>query len=110
MLKTLRISFLLSFCAIIALPAVASAARLGAFHRADCPGPSPANTARCNALVVTDSRGKPFAATGPVGFGPADLWNAYKVSLNPSSTLPAGGAGKTIAIVDAYNAPTAEAD
>ncbi|AHH94921.1 peptidase S8 [Kutzneria viridogrisea] len=39
----------------------------------------------------------------PAGFGPAELREAYK--------LPAtGGAGQTIAIVDAYDNPSAEAD
>ncbi|MFC4031331.1 carboxypeptidase regulatory-like domain-containing protein [Streptomyces polygonati] len=43
------------------------------------------------------------AATAPDGLSPADLRSAYD--------LPAdGGAGATIAIVDAYDAPTAEAD
>ena len=40
----------------------------------------------------------------PSGYGPADLQSAYKL---PSSTR---GAGQTVAIVDAYNDPTAEAD
>jgi N-acetylneuraminic acid mutarotase len=38
----------------------------------------------------------------PVGFGPADLQSAYN--------LPSGGAGETVAIVDAYDDPTAESD
>ncbi|MYS24771.1 Galactose oxidase, central domain [Streptomyces sp. DvalAA-14] len=43
------------------------------------------------------------AASAPDGLSPADLRSAYD--------LPAdGGAGATIAIVDAYDAPTAEAD
>ncbi|NUR32085.1 MAG: peptidase S8 [Catenulispora sp.] len=40
----------------------------------------------------------------PSGYGPADLQSAYKL---PSST---NGSGQTVAIVDAYNDPTAEAD
>jgi hypothetical protein len=39
----------------------------------------------------------------PAGFGPADLQSAYKLSA-------AGGSGQTIAIVDAFNDPTAESD
>jgi hypothetical protein len=43
------------------------------------------------------------AAAAPAGYGPGDLQSAYN--------LPAdGGAGQTIAIVDAYDDPTAEAD
>ena len=37
------------------------------------------------------------------GYGPADLQSAYKLSST-------GGAGQTVAIVDAYNDPNAEAD
>jgi hypothetical protein len=50
------------------------------------------------------------AATGavqsfatPAGYGPADIQRAYKLS----TTL---GAGRTVAIVDAYDLPTAESD
>ncbi|BCJ31728.1 S53 family peptidase [Actinocatenispora sera] len=44
------------------------------------------------------------AAATPSGYGPADLQSAYK--------LPSGSAGngQTVAIVDAYDAPTAEQD
>ncbi|MEV5954707.1 S53 family peptidase [Streptomyces sp. NPDC051987] len=78
----------------------------------------PAGQARCLALVRTDVRGGlgvrgPAAglrarATAadtalPEGYGPADLRAAYD--------LPAtGGADQTIALVDAYDDPTAEAD
>jgi hypothetical protein len=43
-------------------------------------------------------------ALTPSGYGPSDLQSAYKL---PSSTA---GSGQTVAIVDAYNDPTAEAD
>jgi subtilase family serine protease len=43
-------------------------------------------------------------ALTPSGYGPSDLQSAYKL---PSST---NGSGQTVAIVDAYNDPTAEAD
>ena len=62
--------------------------------------------AACNALlrVRVSSTGKTSAATAtPDGFGPADLQSAYSL---PSSTA---GAGQTVAIVDAYNDPSAEA-
>jgi subtilase family serine protease len=45
---------------------------------------------------------QPFAT--PSGFGPSSLQSAYKL---PSSTA---GSGQTVAIVDAYNDPNAEAD
>ncbi|MER5911902.1 carboxypeptidase regulatory-like domain-containing protein [Streptomyces sp. NPDC001982] len=52
---------------------------------------------------VTPHKGLRAAEDSPQGFGPADLRSAYG--------LPAdGGAGKTIAIVDAFDNPNAEAD
>ena len=69
-------------------------------------------TAHCFAKVVTDARGniKESALTPnltrngvPSGYGPSDLRSAYKVT---GSGLPT----YTIAIVDAYGYPNAEAD
>ncbi|WP_369222613.1 carboxypeptidase regulatory-like domain-containing protein [Streptomyces sp. R39] len=52
---------------------------------------------------VTPSRGLRTTGEAPDGFGPADLRSAYG--------LPAdGGAGRTIAVVDAFDNPNAEAD
>jgi subtilase family serine protease len=48
---------------------------------------------------------KPSATTAPTGLSPSQIKAAY--SFPTSSTA---GSGKTIAIVDAYNDPTAEAD
>ncbi|HJQ43145.1 MAG TPA: S53 family peptidase [Jatrophihabitantaceae bacterium] len=59
--------------------------------------------AACTALVRLNNAGKPAATAGPSGFGPTDIQSAYKLSTS-------AGAGKTVAIVDAYNDPTAEAD
>jgi ricin-type beta-trefoil lectin protein len=61
----------------------------------------------CQALVRTDVRSakalRPDASPAPPGYGPADLQAAY--------ALPAaGGAGRTVAVVDAYDDPNAEAD
>jgi subtilase family serine protease len=61
----------------------------------------PAGYARCFSLVKGDAL--PFAS-GPSGYGPADLQAAYAL---PSSTA---GAGQTVAIVDAFDDPTAESD
>jgi len=57
----------------------------------------------CKARVRTDAdkRIKPFAT--PSGLGPADLKAAYKVDTTR-------GAGKVIAIVDAFHYPNAESD
>lgn len=46
--------------------------------------------------------GTPLVTTTPAGYGPADLRSAYAL---PSATA---GAGRTVAIVDAYDDPSAE--
>jgi subtilase family serine protease len=61
-------------------------------------------SARCHARVVTDAKGNPAVTAAPAGYGPADLQSAYGL---PSATA---GAGKVLAIVDAYDDPTAAAD
>jgi subtilase family serine protease len=67
-----------------------------------CPAAS-VGYAACLARVVTDSKGLPLAAGTPSGYGPADIRSAYNLTS-------ASGAGRTVAIVDAYDDPTAEAD
>jgi subtilase family serine protease len=70
-----------------------------------CSAPTRPGIMACNALARTDvaqSMAISPDAT-PDGYGPADLLSAYN--------LPAdGGAGKTIAIVDAQDDPNAESD
>jgi subtilase family serine protease len=85
--------------ALFVVPASASAAS----HRV-CGDPAP-QYAACFAQVVTTAPGsaQPRAAAVPSGYGPGDLQSAYGLSAT-------GGAGRTIAIVDAYDDPTAEAD
>ncbi|MDQ1073586.1 hypothetical protein QFZ32_009114 [Streptomyces canus] len=61
--------------------------------------------ATCYAMRATDqpARMRLSASEVPAGLGPQDIQSAY--------SLPAdGGAGQTIAIVDAYDNPNAEAD
>ncbi len=73
--------------------------------KAQCGYPK-AGHARCFALVRTDDKsGKGVLpnATTPNGYGPSDLSSAYQIPAN-------GGAGLTIAIVDAFDNPNAEAD
>lgn len=69
-----------------------------------CPG-SPIGTASCHALVIADGVGNPNATTSPTGLSPQTIKSAYNF---PTSVT--AGAGKTIAIVDAYDDPTAESD
>jgi len=71
-------------------------------HRQVCADAAPGQM-RCHAHVRTDDSGNVVQNTAPAGLAPADLRSAYDL---PAS----GGAGKTIAIVDAYDDPTAEAD
>ncbi|WP_371670499.1 peptidase S8 [Streptomyces sp. NBC_00289] len=59
--------------------------------------------ARAKAAGVTP---RAADATTPSGYGPTDLQSAYGLT----SAAAANGAGETIAIVDAYNDPNAEAD
>lgn len=67
-----------------------------------CAAPTQGSAA-CNAIRhdVVDSHGNPVPNLTPSGFKPADIVAAYGLG---------GGAGQTVAIVDAYNDPTAEAD
>ncbi len=60
--------------------------------------------AHCNSKVLVRPSGYTLAATSPSGYGPAQFQTGYGL---PSATA---GAGQTIAIVDAYNDPTAESD
>lgn len=76
---------------------------VGQLHSARvCAAPT-AGTAACMSMVRTDANGKPIATVTPSGFGPAAIQSAYKLAGLSS-------AGRTVAIVDAYNDPTAEAD
>src|SRR5882757_6356013 len=58
--------------------------------------------AHCTAIRHTPGGLRPNAAS-PTGLSPSDLRSAYGLTSSGSSS-------QTIAIVDAYNAPTAEAD
>jgi subtilase family serine protease len=65
-----------------------------------------AGFSHCNLDLLGTPKGKPLATTGPSGYGPADLQSAYAVA---SAAASAGG-NQTVAIVDAYDDSTAEAD
>lgn len=67
-----------------------------------CPG-AVVGSARCHSWVRVDAAGKPVANVTPSGYGPAELRAAYGLTSS-------GSASQTIAIVDAYDAPNAEAD
>ena len=102
--------------AISAAPAAVSDVQLGA---PDTTTPAPATItpacddggpqrATCFALIHRAPAGPagltPMAA--PSGYGPADLQSAYSIAADAAQR----GDGQTVAIVDAYDSPTAEAD
>ncbi len=99
------------FTAVVAA-APAHAAPTGSRSKAGpvrelCDGPTKQGEMSCFALARTDVPGGvgllgPHAV--PNGYGPADLQSAYAL---PSATT---GSGKTVAIVDAFDNPNAEAD
>ena len=73
-----------------------------------CAVPRTAGQMACDALRVTNTTEHVNALgvtpdAAPSGFGPSDLLSAYNLPAN-------GGAGQTIAIIDAYNDPKAGAD
>jgi hypothetical protein len=78
------------------------AQRQALHHRHVC-GDAMPGYARCLSLVRCNARGRIQPFTSPAGYGPAELASAYHLP-------PGGGAGQTIAIVDAMDAPNIEAD
>ena len=75
-------------------------------HFARVCGPVQGHFARCFADVVTDAAGTPFVTNVPAGYGPSDLLSAY----NLAAAAAQSGGTQTVAIVDAYDDPNAEAD
>jgi subtilase family serine protease len=113
--------FLLSavFLAVLSVTGITAASAQGVersgatYHRAVCPGPVSAGTARCHAHVVTDRSGNPIyqrvvTNTAPKGYSPGDLRSAYNVPWTGSAG--ATPSGPIIAIVDAYGYGKAESD
>jgi len=95
---------LVAFAAFVfALNAYATPSNAAAQPQKVC-GPAGIMMARCHALLSMNGAGT-FASSGPTGLSPATIKSVY----NFPTSLTAG-AGKTIAIVDAYDDPTAESD
>ena len=87
----------------LAFVAVAVSANGHANYRAVCP--TAEGAARCHAEVVTDGRGNPDASVSPTGS------RRRRSSRSTASRRSVDGrSGQTIAIVDAYDDPTAESD
>jgi subtilase family serine protease len=79
--------------------ASAAPSPIGVAHSAKVCAAARAGEATCHALIRTDIA--PQAV--PSGYGPADLRAAYNLTSSGSAT-------QTVAVVDAYDSPTAEAD
>src|ERR1700676_5180126 len=70
-----------------------------------CPGVPPAGSAKCTIAINQNVPPVPDPNLSPAfipGFHPADLQAAY--------SLPTQNAGQVVAIVDAFDSPTAESD
>ncbi len=85
--------------------------------RQTCSDNPPAGTVACMGKVVTDSSGTPLTSVAPPGgFGPDQLHTAYNLPCTPGGSIsskcntPTTFGPQTIAIVDAFHAPTLEAD
>jgi subtilase family serine protease len=84
-------------------PAAAATTPSGITVVRSCAAPSHPGELACLALRRTDLHANALAPNAtPSGYGPADLAGAYQ--------LPTGGAGQTVAIVDAMDDPNAESD
>jgi Fibronectin type III domain len=106
--------------AIVAMAALASPFMAGSPAVAATPSPSPASfaavcppatpgTSECLALrgtapVTPAGSGSGVSPAATTSYGPSDLQSAYAL---PSGTQ---GSGMTVAVVDAYDLPTAESD
>ncbi|QMU76607.1 peptidase S8 [Streptacidiphilus sp. PB12-B1b] len=93
---------------VASTPASAQTAPAAATWVRSCAVPRTVGQMACDALRVTDTTEHVNAlgttpSAAPSGFGPSDLLSAYNLPAN-------GGAGETVAIVDAYNDPKAGAD
>ncbi len=85
-------------------PAAGPGIGVGLDHVPVCPGPADPGSARCHAqLPVSPGRPSPQVSSAPTGLSPTQIQSVYGWAAT-------GGAGKTIAIVDAYDDPTVEAD
>ncbi len=99
-MKILRLIASMLVTGILMLSPLSVMAAPGDHGQPVCPGPAAEGTARCHAWIL-----RPQASTSPTGLSPAKIKSVYNF---PTSTT--AGTGKVIAIVDAYDDPTAESD
>jgi subtilase family serine protease len=92
---------------MLLLAPIASAEGLAKGHDKQVCGSVTGKHARCFARVDADKGGTPLVtSTYQSGYGPGDLQSAYNLATAAAS---AGGT-QTVGIVDAYDAPSVEAD
>jgi subtilase family serine protease len=104
-LRRTLLALLAAACGFAVAPFAAAATRAATVHDVSVCRHAGTAKARCFAIRVDRvSRGRVRHSATPIGYGPADLQSAYAL---PSATA---GIGETIAIVDAYDDPNAEAD
>ena len=77
----------------------------GESERAACSPTKGTETSNCHATLVTGLNLVPLVTNAPVGLGPDRIKAIYNYPTSPTA-----GAGKTIAIVVAFDAPTVEND
>ncbi|MGH9095191.1 MAG: S53 family peptidase [Acidimicrobiales bacterium] len=65
-----------------------------------------AGVVHCDANMLGLANGQPLATSGPSGYGPKDIQSAYGLAAAAASS----GSTQTVAIVDAYDDPSAAAD
>jgi hypothetical protein len=99
------VSVLSLVAGVLAAPASATVPAPHVATQHACAAPKHPDLLSCFALVRTDLPMRPAASAGaPAGYGPQDLQSAYAL---PSAVA---GAGQTVAVVDAFDYPSAAAD
>jgi subtilase family serine protease len=123
---TRRIVVILCSLCLVAIPFVTSS-QWRAASAAAAPGSAPFARvcgvpahvfARCNADVIANASGVPLASATPpaTSYGPVQFHTAYNLPCTPGGAVsaacsqPSSFGGQTIAIVDAFDDPTAESD
>jgi subtilase family serine protease len=117
--RRLRTAIALAAGAALSLAGMASAAAVaapqatsGVHYTAQCATSSKAGVMHCMSLKRTDVKAmteSTLAVTPNAtvsGYGPTQLQSAYNIA----SAAASNGAGETVALVDAYDYPTAESD
>jgi subtilase family serine protease len=78
--------------------------------RRACAAPAGVRLAACHALLATDAEGHAISSATPLGYAPAELQAAYALPSPAAQGVDFVGVGQTVAVVDAYDDPSAETD